>query len=177
MTPPLMTSSGLVLAASRSALATAATSPVDERDAATGPTSMLGETVDAGVLRRRSEPACSCTPCTRRRRAQLTTQGGQLADAHAAVLGDEHRVGGLQLGRDLVDHGDLLWRGFSVVMYTSSRYDSGCSHERTPRGAKGRSARTDDSGEQFTSAGWNESIVRHPGSVGIWASGLRRATG
>ena len=42
------------------------------------------------------------------RRAQRAAQVGQLGDRQAAVLGEDRRVGFVELGADLVDDGDLL---------------------------------------------------------------------
>jgi len=57
-------------------------------------------------------------------------------------------------------------------MYTSFRFDSGCSQERTPRGAKGRDEPFDRSG-----AGSPRLVERihcpHPGGIGPAVYGER----
>ena len=126
-TPPLMTSNGLVRPRRVSALATPAASPLTNV-MALGPDQQFGETVDARLLGAEASQRVLvhlvlATGCD-----AADGEGCQLADAHAAVLGDDHRVGSSQLGRDFVDDGDFLRHGGShVFMYTSSRFDSGCS--------------------------------------------------
>ena len=121
--PPLMISSGLVRAASRSTLATAAASP-SMKARAVGPTIRSASSATPAFSRGEAGQGVLVHLVLAALVAQLTAQAGQLTDLHAAVLGDDDRVGRLQLAGDLVDTATFSARGFSMCLYTSSRFHS-----------------------------------------------------
>jgi hypothetical protein len=78
---------------------------------ALGTDEQLGETVDARLFGAEASQCVLVHLVFATAGAQLTTQGRELADTHAAVLGDDRRVGCCELGGNLVDHGDFLGTG------------------------------------------------------------------
>ena len=158
--PPFSTSSGFVRDVSRNALAAPAMSPFTNV-IADGPMSSSSSPVDAGRADRESGQGVLVHLVLGIARAQRRPQAGQMGDGQAAVLRDEHRLGGAELRRDLVDDRDLVRSGSPAGVrhrLGHSFFSSGFTHSmhtsfslplvarsrwgwRTPRGATGSQSR------------------------------------
>ena len=105
--PPFTTRFGLLRAKSRSALATALTSPCTKA-MAVGPVSRSWSASLGAVGHGQPDQGVLVDLVVAAGGGQLPAQLGQLGDGEAAVLGQHGTVGGVQAVPHLVDDGDLV---------------------------------------------------------------------
>ena len=116
-TPPFSTRSGFVLAKSWTVLATAARSPgvpsalAETNARAVGPVSVSSSMPSSSSATATPHQRVLVDAVLTAGRAHRVAQLGQLRDLEAAVLREEHGVGGRQLLADLLDHSDLRRAG------------------------------------------------------------------